>query len=155
MHNETAKVKFEHDVDGTADWPIGDAEKAAFLYAAWAGIQRKADAAASAQAAPRASAAAAAVGTAPRASGSAAASRDLADGDGPLAGKKAMSRDQWAEASGKLNDDELRDSRHAALLKPEYADDAPRAAVAFDVVSPGRVARVVDIDARRAPRCTL
>ena len=43
--------------------------------------------------------------------------------------------------------------RHAALLKLDYADDVPRAAVAFDVLSPGRVARVVDIGARRAPRC--
>ena len=116
MHDETAKVKFEHDVDGTEDWPIGDAEKAVSLYAAWAaGDKRKADAAESVRTAPRASAAAAAAGTAPRASGSAAATPDHADGDGPLAGMKAMTRDQWAEVNGKLNDDELRDSVHASM----------------------------------------
>ena len=52
---------------------------------------------------------------APRASGAAAASPDHADGDGPLAGMKDMTRDQWAEVNGKLNDDELRDSVHASM----------------------------------------
>ena len=118
MDDKTAKVKFENDVDGTDDLPIGDAEKAVSLHAAWAaGDKRKAGAAATARAAPRASAAAtAAGGTAPRASGLAAASPDEhADGDGPLAGMKDMTRDQWAEVNGKLNDDELRDSVHASM----------------------------------------
>lgn len=117
MHDETAKVKFENDVDGTDDLPIGVAEKAVSVHAAWAaGEKRKAGAAASAQAAPRASAAAAAAGTALRASGAAAGSPDEhADGDGPLAGMKDMTRDQWAEVNGKLNDDELRDSVHASM----------------------------------------
>ena len=117
MHDETAKVKFENDVDGTDGLPIGDAEKAVSLHAAWAaGDKRKAGAAASARAAPRASAAAAAAGTAPRASGAAAGSPgEHADGDGPLAGMKDMTRDQWAEVNGKLNDDELRDSVHASM----------------------------------------
>ena len=85
------------------------------LHAAWAGDKRKAHAVASTRAAPRSLASAAAAGAAPRAPGPAAASRDLADGDGSLAGMKAMTRDQWAEANGKLNDDELRDSVHAPM----------------------------------------
>jgi len=88
------------------------------LHAAWAGDKRKAYAAANTRAAPRSLASAAAAGAATRAPGPAAASRDLADGDGSLAGMKAMTRDQWAGAgaNGKLNDDdELRDSVHAPM----------------------------------------
>ena len=80
-------VEFEHESDGEEDWKIDGAERGVAF-----AMKEKGDGKAAGQI--RYAGDKRKAGAAPRASGSAAASRGVADGDGPLAGMNAMSRDQ-------------------------------------------------------------